>query len=78
MSVLDTHHTPKISFLLVPKKETDSKPDTHENNILKLNDTSVMHMLAKGRIKINRLTNLALCLKFQRILKVVQLSKEFG
>ena len=78
MSVLDTHHTLKLSFLLVPKQETDSKPDTQENIILKLNDTSVMHMLPKGRIKMNRLTNLALCFKFQRILKVVRLSKEFN
>ena len=59
MSVLDTHHTPKLSFLLVPKQEIDSKLDTQENNIPKLNDTSVMHMLTKGRIKINRVTNLA-------------------
>ena len=45
MSVLDTHHTPKISFLLVPKQEIDSKPDTQETNTLKLNDMIVMHML---------------------------------
>ena len=54
MSVLDTHHTPKLSFLLVPNQETDSKLDTQENNKLKLNDTSVMHMLPKGRIKMNQ------------------------
>ena len=63
MSVLDTHHTSKISFLLVPKQETDSKLDTQETNILKLNDMIVMHMLPKGRIKMDRLTNLALFLQ---------------
>ena len=78
MSVLDTHHTPKLSFLLVPKQETDSKPDTQETNKLKLNDMIVMHMLPKGRIKMDRLTNLALLYKFQRIHKVVRLSKEFS
>ena len=64
MRVLDTHHTPKLSSLLVPKPETNSKPDTQETNILKLNDMIVMHMLIKGRIKIDRLTNLALLFKF--------------
>ena len=44
MSVLDTHHTPKHSFLLVPNQETDSKLDTPKNNKLKLNDMSVMHL----------------------------------
>ena len=78
MSVLDTDHTPKLSFLLVPKQETDSKLDTQETNILKLNDMIVMHMLLKGRIKIDRLTNLAFLFKFQRIHKVVRLSKEFS
>ena len=78
MSVLDTHHTPKLSFLLVPKQEINSKPNTQETNILKLNDIIVMHMLPKGRIKMDRLTNLALLYKFQRIHKVVRLSKEFN
>ena len=78
MSVLDTHHTPKLSFFLVPKQEKNSKPDTQETNILKLNDMIVMHMLPKGRIKMDRLTNLALFYKFQRIHKVVRLSKEFS
>ena len=78
MSVLDTHHTPKLSFLLVPKQEINSKPNTQETNILKLNDIIVMHMLPKGRIKMDRLTNLALLYKFQRIHKVVGLSKEFN
>ena len=32
ISVLDTHHTPKLSFLLVPKQETDSKQNTLKNN----------------------------------------------
>ena len=59
MSVLDTHHTPKLNFLLVPKQETYSKPDTQETNILKLNDMIVMHMFPKGMIKMDRLTNLA-------------------
>ena len=45
MSVLGTHHTPKLSFLLVPKQETDSKSDTQEPNILKLNALIVMPML---------------------------------
>ena len=58
MSVLDPHHTPKLSFLLVPKQETDSKLNTQETNILKLNDMIVMHMLPKRRIKMDRLTNL--------------------
>ena len=78
MSVLDTHHTPKLSFLLIPKQETDSKPDTQETNILKLNDLILMHMLPKGRIKMDRLTNLALLFKLQMIHKVVRLSKEFN
>ena len=78
MSVLDTHHTPKLSFFLIPKQETDSKPDTQETNILKLNDMIVMHMLLKGRIKMDRLTNLALFYKFQRIHEVVRLSKGFS
>ena len=78
MSVLDTHPTPKFSFLLVPKQETGSKPDTQETNIRKLNDMIVMHMLPKGRIKMDQLTNLALLYKFQRIHKVVRLSKEFS
>ena len=78
MSVLDTHHTPKLSFLLVPKQEIDSKPDTQETNILKLNDMIMMYMLPKGRIKMDRLTNLTLLYKFQRIHKVVRLSKEFS
>ena len=78
MSVLETHHTPKLSFLFVPKQEIDSKPDTQETNILKLNDMIVMHMLPKRRIKMDRLTNLALLFKFQRIHKVVRLSKEFN
>ena len=47
MSVLGTHHTPKLSFLLIPKKETDSKPDTQQPNILKLNAMIVMHMLPR-------------------------------
>ena len=54
MSVLDTHHTPELNFLLVPKKETYSKLDTQKNNILTLNNTNVIHMLPKGRIKMNR------------------------
>ena len=54
MTILDTHNTPKLSFLLVPKQETDLKQDAQENNILKLNDTSMMHMLPKGRIKMNQ------------------------
>ena len=78
MSVFDTHHTPKLRFLLIPKQEIDSKPDTQETNILKLNNMSVMHMLPKGRIKMNRLTNLAILFKFQRIHRVVRLSKEFS
>ena len=78
MNVLDTHHTPKLSFLLVPKQETDSKPDTQETNILKFNDMMVMHMLPKGRIKMDRRTNLAFFYKFQRIHKVVRISKEFS
>ena len=78
MSVLDTHHTPKLSFLLVPKQEIDSKPDTQENNIRKLNDMIVMHMLPKGKIKMDKLTNLAFVYKFQRIHKVVRISKEFS
>ena len=28
MSVLGAHHTPKLSFVLVPKQETEFKPDT--------------------------------------------------
>ena len=47
MSVLGTHHSPKLSFLLVPKQETDSKPDTQQPNILTLNTMIVMHMLPK-------------------------------
>ena len=47
MSVLGTHHTPKLSFLLVIKQETDSKPDTQQPNILKLKAMIVMHMLPK-------------------------------
>ena len=78
MSVLDTHHTPKLSVLLVPKKEIDSKLDTPETNLLKLNDMIVMHMLPKGRIKMDRLTNISLLDKFQRIHKVVRLLKEFN
>ena len=76
MSILDTHHTPKLSFLLVPEKETDSKLDTQETNILKLNDLIVMDMLPKGRIRMDRRTNLALLFKFQRIHKVVRLLEE--
>ena len=45
MSVLGTHHIPKLSFLLVLKQETDSKLDTQEPNILKLNALIVMPML---------------------------------
>ena len=78
MRILDTHHTPKLSFLLVPKQETNSKPDTQETNILKLNDMIVTHMLPKGRIKMGQLTNLALFYKFKRIYEVVRLSKEFS
>ena len=78
MSVLDTHHTPKLSFLLVPKKEIGSRLDTQETNIRKLNDLIVMHMLPKERIKMDQLTILALLYKFQRIHKVVRLSKEFS
>ena len=47
MSVLGTHHTPKLIFLLIPKQETDSKPDTQKPNILKLNAMIVMHMLPR-------------------------------
>ena len=47
MSVLGTHHTPKLSFLLIPKKETDSKPNTQQPKILKLNAMIVMHMLPR-------------------------------
>ena len=74
MSVLDTNHTPKVYFLLVPKQETYSKPDKKKKKrttILKLNDLIVMHMLPKGKIKMDQLTNLALLYKFQRIHKVV-------
>ena len=78
MSILDTHHTPKLSFLLVPKQEIDSRLDTQETNIRKLNDLIVMHMLPKERIKMDQLTVLALLYKFQRIHKVVRLSKEFS
>ena len=78
MSVLDTHHTRKLSFLLVTKQETNSKPDTEETNILTLNDMIVMRMLPKGMIKMNRLTNLAFFYKLQRIHKVVRLLKEFS
>ena len=78
MSVLDTHHTPKLIFLLVPKQETDSKPDTQETNILKLNDIIMMHMFPKERIKMDRLSNLAFFYKFKRIHEVVRLSKEFS
>ena len=73
MSVLDTHHTPKLSFLLVPKQETDSKLDTQETNILKLNDLIVMHMFPKGSM--DRHTNLALLFKFQWIHKVFDFQK---
>ena len=45
MSVLGTHHTPKLTFLLIPKQETNSKPDTQQPNILKINGMIVMHML---------------------------------
>ena len=47
MSVLGTHHTPKLSFLLVPKQETDSTPDIQQPNILTLNAMIVMNMLLK-------------------------------
>ena len=47
MSVLGNHHTPKLSFLLVPKQETNSTPDTQKPNILTLNAMIVMHMLLK-------------------------------
>ena len=51
MSFLGPHHTPKLSFLLVPKQETNSKPDTQQPNILKLNAMIMMHMLPKEESK---------------------------
>ena len=47
MSVSGTHHTPKLSFLLVLKQKTDSTSDTQQPNILTLNAMTVMHMLLK-------------------------------
>ena len=75
MSVLDTHHTPKLSFLLVPKQETDSKLDTQETNILTLHDMIVMRMLPKGRIKMDLPTNLALFINFRGSIKLFDFRK---